>query len=155
MAERSLSESPFADPTTAVQCLDRLHDALRQLATRDIPDGRLYNDDRELRVTIPTMDWGAYVRLAFEEIRLAGGQSPQVARRLRAALDDLIEVAPSERRPVLEQQAELLEQAVASSSRPVLDVGFALQADRQGIGVAASNFLRDGDAPSVEYRQSK
>ncbi len=35
MAIRSLSESPFSDPTTAVQCIDRLHDGLRQLAGRD------------------------------------------------------------------------------------------------------------------------
>ena len=30
MAERSLSDSPFLDPTTAVQCLDRLHDGLHR-----------------------------------------------------------------------------------------------------------------------------
>ena len=32
MAERALSESPFLDPTTAVRCIDRLHDGLRQLS---------------------------------------------------------------------------------------------------------------------------
>ena len=40
IAERSLSESPFQDPTTAVQAIDRLHDILRQLARRPFPDGR-------------------------------------------------------------------------------------------------------------------
>ena len=40
IAERSLSDSPFQDPTTAVQALDRLHDVLRQLARRPFPDGR-------------------------------------------------------------------------------------------------------------------
>ena len=39
MAERSLSDSEFLDPTTAVQCIDRLHDGLRQLSGRVIPDG--------------------------------------------------------------------------------------------------------------------
>ena len=34
IAERSLAESPFQDPTTAVQAIDRLHDLLRQLAQR-------------------------------------------------------------------------------------------------------------------------
>ena len=43
MAERSLAESPFLDPTTAVQAIDRLHDCLRQLACREFPDGR-YRD---------------------------------------------------------------------------------------------------------------
>ena len=37
MAERSLADSPFLDPTTAVQAIDRLHDCLRQLATRAAP----------------------------------------------------------------------------------------------------------------------
>ena len=40
IAERSLAESPFQDPTTAVQAIDRLHDILRQLARRPFPDGR-------------------------------------------------------------------------------------------------------------------
>src|SRR5205085_10375315 len=37
IAERSLAESPFVDPTTAVQAIDRLHDILRQLARRPFP----------------------------------------------------------------------------------------------------------------------
>jgi uncharacterized membrane protein len=139
MAERSLSESPFTDPTTAVQCIDRLHDGLRQLATRRIPDGRLYDDDGVLRVTVPTMDWNAYVRLAFDEIRLAGAQSPQVARRLRAAFDDLLGVARADRQAVLEQQRDLLAQAVINSSQTAPDVDFSLQPDSQGIGVAAAH----------------
>ena len=40
IAERSLADSPFQDPTTAVQAIDRLHDILRQLARRPFPDGR-------------------------------------------------------------------------------------------------------------------
>ncbi len=40
IAERSLADSPYVDPTTAVQAIDRLHDGLRQLARRAFPDGR-------------------------------------------------------------------------------------------------------------------
>jgi uncharacterized membrane protein len=141
MAERSLSESPFMDPTTAVQCIDRLHDALRQLATRRIFDGRLYDDTGVLRVVIPSLDWDAYVRLAFDEIRLAGAGSPQVSRRLTAALEDLLSVAPLERHGVLHDQLDLLRNAVRTSAKAVLDIEFALQPDSQGIGVAAA----DGD----------
>ena len=36
IAERSLSDGPFLDPTTAVQAIDRLHDCLRQLAPRSV-----------------------------------------------------------------------------------------------------------------------
>jgi uncharacterized membrane protein len=72
MAIRSLSESPFSDPTTAVQCIDRLHDGLRQLAVRDLDDSTVHDPGGAVRVTIPTMDWQAYVLLSCEEIRLAG-----------------------------------------------------------------------------------
>ena len=80
IAERSISESPFQDPTTAVQAIDRLHDCLRQLAARPIPDG-LHRDDRgEVRLVVPSMDWDAYVQLAFEEIRRGGARVPSISR---------------------------------------------------------------------------
>ena len=145
MAERSLAESDFLDPTTAVQCIDRLHDGLRQMSGRALPDGLLRDDNGTLRVTIPMLDWDAYVHLAFDEIRLAGATSPQVSRRMRAALDDLLEVAPAARRPALLRQLVLLEEALRHSSRQPSDVRFATRPDSQGIGVAAS---RNGD---VEY----
>jgi hypothetical protein len=85
------------------------------------------------------MGWDAYVRLAFDEIRLVGAKSPQVSRRLSAALADLLEVTPVDRRPALEQQGDLLHQALTDSSQAVPDIEFALQPDSQGIGVAASD----------------
>ena len=50
IAERSLSDSPFQDPTTAVQALDRLHDVLRQLARRPFPDGRYRDAEGKVRL---------------------------------------------------------------------------------------------------------
>jgi uncharacterized membrane protein len=137
MAERSLSESPFLDPTTAVQCIDRLHDGLRQLACRKIFDGRLYDEDGQIRVVMRTPDWDAYVRLVFEEIRLAGAASPQVSRRLTAALLDLLTVAPLQRHPVLQEQLAALRSAVGDSKRAAREIAFASQPDSQGIGAAA------------------
>ncbi len=137
MAERSLSESPFLDPTTAVQCIDRLHDGLRQLSGRVIPDGRLDDTTGRLRVTIPTMDWSGYVHLAFDEIRLAGAGSPQVARRLISAFVDLLDVVPEDRRAPIEQQLELLRDAIRASDHRQPDRDFADHPDAQGIGVAA------------------
>jgi len=151
MAERSLSESAFLDPTTAVQCIDRLHDGLRQLGTRVIPDGRLHDGAGRLRVTIPTMDWAAYVHLSFDEIRLAGAGSPQVTRRMIAALQDLLDVVPTERRPPVERQLALLRQAVTELERDRTDLEFADRADGQGIGVAAS---ADGDVTTVANNDS-
>ena len=142
MAERSLADSEFLDPTTAVQCIDRLHDGLRQLSGRVIPDGLLRDDNGTVRVTIPTLDWDAYVHLAFDEIRLAGATSPQIARRMRAALDDLLDIAPAARRPPLLRQLALLENAVQQSSRQPPDIRFAMRPDSQGIGAAASRHRR-------------
>jgi uncharacterized membrane protein len=139
MAERALSDSPFLDPTTAVQAIDRLHDGLRQLAGRSFPDGRFFDASGHLRLTVPAMDWDAYVHLAFDEIRLAGGRSPQVSRRLIAALEDLLEVAPPERRGVLLAELELLGQDVRAASLQPLDVKIALTPDPQGLGVAAGD----------------
>jgi uncharacterized membrane protein len=139
IAERSLAESPLLDPTTAVQALDRLHDCMRQLAARPFPDGRLCDDEGELRVVVPVRDWEAYVRLAFEEIRLAAAGSPQVARRLRDVLEDLRATAPPERRWPVEEQLAQLRIAVEDRALDDRDAAFSLEPDRQGIGSGATN----------------
>jgi uncharacterized membrane protein len=143
IAERSLSDSPFLDPTTVIQAIDRLHDCLRHLARRTFPDGRHRDDTDQVRVVIPMMTWEAYVHLAYDEIRQAGAGSPQVARRLRASLQDLCEYAPLPRRAVLQDQLRLLDLAVTAQA-PEHEVAFYLTPDRQGIGVAA----RDNEATS-------
>ena len=84
-----------------------------------------------------TPDWDAYVRLAFEEIRLAGTKSPQLTGRLTAALLDLLAVAPLTRHAVLKEQLGLLRAAVGNSVGTPRDVAFASQPDSQGIGAAA------------------
>jgi uncharacterized membrane protein len=134
IAERSLSDGAFLDPTTAVQAIDRLHDCLRQLAPRPFPDGR-YRDERgEVRLVTPAMTWEDYVHLAFDEIRMAGAGSPQVARRLRAALEDLLSVAPPERRSPLEEQLDLLQSGIEASTSEVSDRTNASRGDATGQG---------------------
>ena len=144
IAERSLADSPFQDPTTAVQAIDRLHDILRQLARRPFPDGRHFDEAGQLRLTVRTMSWEAYVHLAFDEIRLAGAGSPQVTRRLKAALADLRSIAPPERVGILDLQLDLLSTTTAASLNDKRDVALALHDDREGIGAAASSI--DGTA---------
>ena len=146
IAERSLADSPFLDPTTAVQAIDRLHDCLRQLARRPFPDGLHRDGEGVVRLTVPVMSWEAYVHLAFDEIRQAGASSPQVARRLRASLEDLRGYAPAERIPVLDEQIALLEEEVRRVV-PEAELAFSLVPDRQGIGV------RSGE-PSASRREA-
>jgi uncharacterized membrane protein len=138
IAERSLSDSPFQDPTTAVQAIDRLHDVLRQLARRPLSDGRHRDDAGEVRLVVRSMSWEAYVHLAFDEIRMAGAGSPQVSRGLKAALDDLRSIAPLERVDVLDEQLELLVAATQRAMDDEHDVDMALHPDREGIGAAVS-----------------
>src|SRR4051794_41479994 len=78
------------------------------------------------------MSWEGYVRLAFDELRLAGAGSPQVARRLRAALEDLWTVASPERRPPLDRQLHLLDEAVRRAYAD--DAGVDAAPGMQGIG---------------------
>ena len=139
IAERSLSDSPFQDPTTAVQAVDRLHDCLRQLARRPFPDGRYRDESGEVRLVVRTMNWEAYVHLAFDEIRMAGAGSPQVARRLKAALTDLKWFAPPDRVPILDLQSDLLTTATKSLMQDERDARMAFEEDPQGIGAAAGS----------------
>jgi uncharacterized membrane protein len=76
------------------------------------------------------MTWEDYVHLAFDEIRMAGAGSPQVSRRLVAALMDLRRVALPERIEVLDEQAALLRAATVEAMYDVRDVRFALDLDR-------------------------
>jgi uncharacterized membrane protein len=85
------------------------------------------------------------VHLAFNEIRLAGAGSPQVARRLKAALTDLKAVAPPERTEILDLQLDLLTTATEASLNDDRDVALALNDDREGIGAAAGSL--DGSPP--------
>jgi uncharacterized membrane protein len=107
---------------------------MRLVATREIPDGLHRDADGALRLLEPVLEWDGYVRLAFDEIRLAGAGSPQVARRLRAALLDLLDAAPRERRAPLERQLRLLDAGVRRSYHDEEDVQAMLVADREGIG---------------------
>lgn len=136
IAERSLSSGPFEDPTTAVQAIDRLHDILRQIARRPLHDGRYRDAAGTLRLTVPTMLWDGYVRVAFDEIRQTGAGSPQVSRRLKAAFDDLLTVAPPDRQPALERQLALLGEIATLAAETDTDRDQAMRPDPSGIGSA-------------------
>jgi uncharacterized membrane protein len=134
IAERSLSDGPFLDPTTAVQAIDRLYDCLRQLAPRPFPDGEYRDENGKVRLVTQSMTWEDYVHLAFDEIRIAGAGSPQVARRLRAALEDLLTIAPRERKQCLKEQLLLLQSGIQQKITEPSDAVHASQGDRIGIG---------------------
>ncbi|GHC55287.1 DUF2254 domain-containing protein [Streptomyces cinnamoneus] len=133
IAQRALSPA-VNDPTTAVQCLDRIVQFLAAVAER--PLGALHHCDRKgaVRLVQDLPEWADLVDLGFAEIRGCAVDSPQVTRRLVAALEDLERLAPAGRRAPLERHRTLLEQAVERTVHEAADRGFALEPDRQGIG---------------------
>ncbi|MCB0878392.1 MAG: DUF2254 domain-containing protein [Thermoleophilia bacterium] len=133
IALRALSPG-VNDPTTAVQAIDRIHDALALLATRADPDPWIRGDDGHPRAWIPVASWSDRVSLALDEIRVAGRGSLQVQRRLLALLDDLLEHAPAGRRPPLQTQRDAVERAVLETFPDPLDRAAAATADMIGIG---------------------
>ncbi len=108
IALRALSPS-LNDPTTAVQCIDQLHDLLRASADEAFPSGIHLDSSRNPRFIERTRSWDDLLDLALEEIIHAGASTQQIPRRVARMLDDLSNVVPSDRRPAIERQALRLE----------------------------------------------
>lgn len=132
IAEKALSPA-LNDPTTAVQALDRVHDLLRRLAARPIPDGRLRSRSDELRLVVPSATWEDYVILGFTEIRQYGAHSLQIARRLRAALEDLAAIAPPWRQAPIDEQRRLLDASIDAAWPSGTEREQASEADAGGL----------------------
>ncbi|MFI7368153.1 DUF2254 domain-containing protein [Streptomyces sp. NPDC050149] len=133
IALRALS-SAVNDPTTAVQCLDRIVQFLAAVAA--LPLGVVHHRDRKgaVRLVQDVPGWADLVDLGFEEIRRCATDSPQVTRRLLAGIDDLVALAGPERQGPLLRHRALLVQAVERSVPEAAEREFALLPDRQGIG---------------------
>ncbi|ARJ03893.1 hypothetical protein GCM10010988_25610 [Cnuibacter physcomitrellae] len=142
IAERSIASSPYQDPATAVQSIDRLHDAMRQLCVRPLSESMHRDAAGTVRLITRELSWDGYVAVAFDELVDLGSSSPLVARRLLAALDDLVETAPPERRAALEERRTRLRDAAAGEGR-------RLHPDVQGLGSGPDLLAREGsDGPT-------
>ncbi len=131
------------DPTTAVIAIDTLQPLLRRVGTRDLRMDSVRDKDGRRRVLFRTPNWDDFVQLAFSEIRLYGAGNLQVARRLRAMIEHLMEVLPESRVPALRREWQLLDRAVQRLFPFPEDRALARTSDPQGIGGAC-----DGDAQS-------
>ncbi len=107
IAERALSPGTN-DPTTAVQCLDRMHGLLRRVARRELAVGERVVDGVQ-RLNGPVPSWDDLVALCCDEVRHWGSGSVRVQRRLDELLRDLHQVTVPARRRVLLDQLERLE----------------------------------------------
>jgi uncharacterized membrane protein len=151
IAERALSPSTN-DPTIAVHAIDQIHDLLRMLATRQISQGTYRDESGVPRLVVPARSWDDYVALAIDEVRHYGGRSIQVARRLRALLDDVIGIASAERVPPLVRQRELLEASIDRNFADDADRELAQRPDLQGHGFSDARF-GSGNGPGASRRR--
>jgi uncharacterized membrane protein len=137
VACRALSPA-VNDPTTAVLAIDQIHRLLRYAGAKNLDSGRVFDRDGNLRLVFPTPDWEDIVDLAVTETRQYGATSIQVARRLRAMLEHLIERLPQARTAALLRELELVEKSVASSFSDAEDRRRANIGDAQGLGGSSS-----------------
>lgn len=120
-------------PTTAVQVIDRLEDILLRVALRPEPTGLFADGKGVVRLIQRVPTFAGLLDLAFTEITADGARSPQVARRLLAAYDDLGAAVPERLRPSLEQRRA----ATLASIQEITGEGIrsaALHPDRTGLG---------------------
>ncbi|MGA7001641.1 MAG: DUF2254 domain-containing protein [Pseudolabrys sp.] len=125
------------DPTTAVIAIDQLHRLLRQAGNRNLRTDEILAKSGQLLVLFRTPNWEDFVHLAFTEIRQCGAQNMQIARRLRAMIDNLIETLPKHRHAVLLEELKLLDRDVERHFVHPEDRALARLGDPQGLGGAS------------------
>jgi uncharacterized membrane protein len=136
IAIKALSKA-INDPTTAVLAIDQLHRLLRMVGKRHLHDENILDGDGQLRVIFRTPNWEDFVQLSFSEIRLYGAENFQVARRLRAMIENLIEGLPERRLPALRRELDLLDRTLKKVYLFPEDQALALVPDSQGLGGAS------------------
>jgi uncharacterized membrane protein len=122
------------DPTTAVLAIDQVHRLLRAIGRRHLHDDALRDPEGRVCVIFRTADWNDFVHLACREIRLCGVGTLQVARRLRAMLENLLAVLPEARAPALREELDLLDRALNRLDLMPEDLALARLPDLQGLG---------------------
>jgi uncharacterized membrane protein len=133
IASKGLSPA-INDPTTAVLAIDQIQYLLRHLGNRRLDEGLRRDARGSVRLVYRTPDWENFVHLAVTEVRQFGGTSIQIARRLRAMLENLIQNLPEERAAVLRRELNLLERSVKRFFHDAEDQAMAGVSDAQGVG---------------------
>ena len=125
------------DPTTAVIAIDQLHRLLRKAGKQNLRTDKILDKSGRLRVIFRTPNWEDFVHLAFTEIRQCGVQNMQIARRLRAMIENLIQTLPKHRHAVLYRELALLDRDIKKYFVYPEDLALARVGDSQGLGGAS------------------
>jgi uncharacterized membrane protein len=148
IAIKALSKA-INDPTTAVLAIDQLHRLLRTVGKRHLRNEQIMDSTGGPRVIFPTPNWDDFVQLAFREIRLYGAENFQIARRLRAMIDNLMKTLPESRRPALRLELDLLNRTIEKFYIFPEDVALARISDTQGLGGSSGTDSRQIDRASA------
>jgi uncharacterized membrane protein len=130
------------DPTTAVLAIDQLHRLLRVVGKRSLHVEEITDKSGQVRVILRTPNWEDFVHISFREIRQYGASSIQIARRQRAAIENLIQNLPAHRHDALLVELTLLDRAIASKHPFPEDLALARIPDSQGLGGSAASTTR-------------
>ena len=125
------------DPTTAVLAIDQLQRLLRIVGNRHLLGDEILDGSGQLRVIFQTPNWEDFVQLTFSEIRLYGAENFQIARRLRAMIENLAQSLPEYRHPALRTEMDLLDRALENLYNLPEDLALARVPDTQGLGGAS------------------
>jgi len=122
------------DPTTAVLAIDQVHRLLRVLGRRHLRPDVMLDAAGRPRVIFRTPNWEDFVHVACSEIRACGADNLQVARRLRAMLQNLMQVLPPHRHDTLSEELGRLDRTIEALYDLPGDLALARIPDAQGLG---------------------
>jgi uncharacterized membrane protein len=117
--------------------MDQIHRLLRLVGKRRLHDEFVHDSTGRVRLVLRTPNWDDFVHMAFTEIRACGANNVQIARRMRAMLENLARTLPESRHAALRQQLELLDRTLVDTYRFPEDLVLARVPDPQGLGGAA------------------
>jgi uncharacterized membrane protein len=138
------------DPTTAVLALDQIHRLLRAVGKRQLHAATMADGHGHRRLIYRTPSWEDFVCLACIEIRRCGAGHVQIARRLRAMLDDLSTSLPPYRRDLLNRESRALTRMLESLYTLPDDLTLARVPDLQGLG-ASGGFVQAHRESTVRH----
>jgi uncharacterized membrane protein len=130
------------DPTTAVLAIDQIHRLLRVAGKRRLHSDEVVDASGRVRLVWRTPDWGDFVLVACAEIRACGANSLQIARRLRAMIDNLLALLPAYRHAPLLQERQRLDAALEVAFPRPDELALARTPDVQGLGGSAARSHR-------------
>jgi uncharacterized membrane protein len=132
------------DPTTGVLAIDQIHRLLRAVGKRQLRAEEILDGSGQRRAVYRTPNWEDYVQVAFSEIRSCGAGNVQIARRLRAMLDNLVASLPAHRHPPLQEERASLDRALELLYPIAQDLALARVPDSQGLGGSSGKRTADG-----------